>query len=48
MVPSSAAMFAPTRPASARPVSTGASSIVIAFSALVPIKYSGTAAPVRL
>ena len=43
MVPSSAAMFAPTRPASARPVSTGASSMVIVFSTSVPTKYSGTA-----
>ena len=31
-------MFAPKRPASAKPVSTGASSVVIAFSALVPTK----------
>src|SRR5687767_830727 len=38
IVPSSAAMLAPTRPASARPVSTGASSIVMVFSTSVPTK----------
>ena len=38
IVPNSAAMLAPTRPASARPVSTGASSSVTVFCTSVPTK----------
>ena len=39
----SAAMLAPTRPARASPVNTGANSSVTVFSTRVPTKYSGTA-----
>ena len=43
MVPSSAAMFAPTRPANARPVRTGPSSRTMVLPTSVPTKYSGMA-----
>src|SRR5690606_9763387 len=41
--PISAAMFAPTRPARARPVSTGPSSRITVFATSVPTKESGIA-----
>ncbi len=40
-------MFAPTRPASASPTSTGASSIIIVLPTKAPTRYRGTA-PVKL
>ncbi len=43
MVPSSAATLAPTRPASAMPVSTGPSSSITALVTRVPTKYRGMA-----
>src|SRR5206468_7016765 len=47
IVPSSAAMLAPTRPASARPVRTGPSSSIMVLPTSVPTKYNGTA-PVKV
>ena len=47
IVPISAAMLAPTRPASAIPVSTGPSSIITVFPTSAPTKYIGTV-PVKM